>query len=92
MESSRPVQVSGCTLESLRVTSNLPLSTSAHLIPQKPQRKSWRAVRKESGKCKVKQQSVRYDFIHIGLDIHQVSKHQSWQGWGKGALRLLDDT
>lgn len=54
MESSRPMQVSGCTLESLRVTFNPPQSTSAHLITQKPQRKSWGVVRKELGKCKLK--------------------------------------
>ena len=81
MESSRPTQVSGGTLEGLTVTSNPPESTSAHPITQKPQGKSRGGSRKGIREMQMKS-AVRYDFACIRVDtgVHQVSKPQHWQG------------
>ena len=81
MERSRPIQESGCPLESLRVTLNPPQPTSANLITWKPQRKSIGGGRWGDSQKGIREMQIstrRYDLIYIRLDahIHQISRYQ----------------
>lgn len=84
MERSRPIQESGCPLESLRVTLNPPQPTSANLITWKPQRKSIDGGRWGDSQKGIRAMQIstrRYDLIYIRWDahIHQISRHQGWR-------------